>query len=311
MEENKIFDVAIIGGGPAGVASAIYVTRANKSAVLIEKNSIGGQLLYISEIDNYPGFVERDGFALAMNMAKQLKDMNVPLVSGEATALINEGELKKIVTTSGTFYARSCILCLGAGSKKLGLEKEVELTGSGISYCAICDGNFFRESEVAVVGGGNTAIEDAVYLASVVKKVHLIHRKLKYDADPALLSKLHILTKGADAKIIEHTPFVVGKIIGERQVDGIEIIRTDGAQKQVLNVNGVFVAIGRVPSSDWLGDQIERDENGYILVDENMQTNIAGVFAGGDAVKKSLRQIVTAVSDGAVCAINAIKSIRK
>lgn len=294
------YDVIICGGGPAGLTAAIYTARSLLKTLIIEKSGAGGQALTSLEIENFPGFPSIDGFTLCNNMLKTAVDFGAEIIYGEITEF--DLEKKKISTAGGIYTAKAVIICTGAGPKKLNLPNESELTGRGVSYCATCDGAFFKGKTVAVTGGGNTAFEEIIYLSNICKKVYLIHRQENFRASPALIKK---------AENIKNIEFILScKILEIKANDMVEkliIDKCDRNGKSEIDVSALFIAIGRKPQTDLI--YVDLDENGYILTDENMKTNVDGVFAAGDVRHKPVRQIVTACSDGAVAAESALKYI--
>ncbi len=291
-----IYDVIIVGAGPAGMAAAIYSGRAGFSVLAIERAFAGGQMAISHTIENYPGFKEEiPGALLADNMKVQAQNVGGEIVSEDVKELLLEGEVKKVVTHKNTYEGRTIVLAMGATPKKLGIPGEEEQMGAGVSYCATCDGAFFKDAEVAVVGGGNTAVEDALYLSNICKKVYLIHRRDAFRAQKVLVKKL------AEVENIELLLNYIPKSInGKFSVEGIDIENKITGEQKTLEVRGVFVAIGNNPQTDLIKDIIETDENSYIIAGEDCETKIPGVYCAGDLRTKKLRQIVTAAADGAV-----------
>lgn len=304
-----MYDVAIIGGGPAGLGAALYCLRGGMKTILIEKLFCGGQAATTYEVENYLGFVDPiSGPELVMNMEQQIKRFGAEIVNKDVQKLELEGADKKIICADETYSAKAVILCTGATPRTLGLPNEEALRGSGISYCATCDGAFYRGKSVAVVGGGDTAFEDALFLANFCKEVYLIHRRDSYRAAKILVDKLD----GSD-KIKRVYDSVVASV--NTNVDGgVESITVRNAKTDEtadLSVNGLFVAVGTIAENKLFLDQLDCDESGYIITDESMRTSVDGVFAAGDIRQKPLRQIITAASDGAVAANAAIDYILK
>ena len=302
----EIYDVIIVGAGPAGVSSAIYLKRANKKVVVFEKNVVGGQVAITPDVKNYAGFNGESGYELANIMQKQLEENNIELRFEEVVKTSLNEEIKTIYTHNGTFKARAVILCLGAGSKKLNATGEKELAGKGVSYCATCDGNFFKNKDVVVIGGGNTALEDVIYLSNLCKKVILVHRRDEFRADPVTVDSVKTLE---NVEICYSS--TVSKFNGENFLKSVTLKNLKTDEEIDVEVQGAFVSIGRAPDIDFLNGEIEVDNMGYIKCDENLQTNIAGVFVAGDIRPKMLRQIVTAVSDGAEASVYALNYLRK
>ena len=296
----SIYDTIIIGGGPAGLCAGLYLARGGYDALLLEGGFIGGQASLTSDIENYPGFENGiSGIDLAMKMEEQAKRFGLKTEYTEVKSAELSGDVKKILTSDGELRAKTVIIASGASPRKLGLPNEESLVGSGVSYCATCDGAFFRGADVAVIGGGNTAAEDAIFLSKIANKVYIIHRRDNLRAEQSYKNKI---SETPNIEVVYNSK--ISRIIEkDGAVGGIEIDKNgDGTH---LSVRGVFVAIGTVPKSG-LFTEAEKDENGYIITDENMKTSIGGVFAAGDIRRKPLRQVVTAVSDGAVAANSAM-----
>jgi thioredoxin reductase (NADPH) len=306
MGNKNLFDVLIIGGGPAGMSAAVYALRAGMKTALIEAEAHGGQIVNTYEIKNYVGFDEISGADLSNRMRKQIEDLGIANIYDKVTKLRLEGDIKEIDTAySGTFFAKSIILTMGAAARKLGIEREKELSGAGVSYCAICDGAFFKDKIVAVVGGGNTAMEDVAYLNKVAQKVYLINRSENFRADKILLDPVLKLIKEENSKIELLTNSGVTKLNGEMVLTGVEVTNFVTGEKKEIKLDGLFVAIGRTPSTSIVKGVVELDESGYIKADEHMRTNIEGVFVAGDIRVKEVRQIITAAADGAIAATHA------
>lgn len=302
---SDIIEVAIIGAGPGGMTAAIYAARAGFKTVIFEKSTVGGQMSYTNEIENFPGIDKTSGFDLAMILDGQAKKFDTKYINEEVRGINKEGNLFSITTSSGKYFAYTVILALGASPKNLGLESESRLRGSGVSYCATCDGNFYRGADVAVIGGGNTAIEDALFLANICRKVYVIHRRDEFRAEKILVEQ---------AKKISNIEFVVNSIpediLGKFEVEGIVIANKNG-EKKTIEVQGVFVAIGTNPNSGLVKDFVKLNDYGYIITDNNMQTSVSGIFAVGDVRDTVLRQIVTACADGAIAAQSAGRIIQE
>ena len=306
MQTN--YDVIIIGGGPAGMTAGIYASRAGASVLMIEKSGVGGQVAITSNIANYPGFKNVDGFVLSQNMFEQATALGVETIFAQADKLLLDGKEKQVIANGVTYTAHAIILSMGAYSRGLDVSNEKKFIGKGISYCAVCDGAFFRNKTVAVVGGGNTALQDVIYLSPIASKVYLIHRREGFRADQVVVDEFEKLCKTANVE--KCLNYVTENVEGGERVEKI-ILRNvlDGSIK-TLDVDGVFVAIGRNPNIELLDGKIDLS-NGYIKVNAQMETNIAGVFAGGDIVDKNLRQIATAISDGAIAGTNAALYAKK
>ena len=308
MQTN--FDIIIIGGGPAGMTAGIYSARAGMQVLLIEKNSIGGQVSLTGSIANYPGFKKIDGFELSQNMFEQMTALGVETLFGSVDEINLADEIKTVKVGGVTYSAYSIILSMGANSRGLDVTGEKNFIGKGISYCAVCDGAFFRNKIVAVVGGGNTALEDAVYLAPIVQKLYLIHRRKEYRADQTAIDEFEKLLDKQNSNITAKLGYVVEEIKGQERVQSLVLRNVETQEREELDIDGVFVAIGRNPNTELLNDAVTLD-NGYVVVDDTMETNVAGVYAAGDIVKKNLRQIATAISDGAIAGTNASNFVKK
>lgn len=305
-----VYDIIIVGGGPAGLTSAIYGLRAGKKVLVIERFMPGGQVALTKEIKNYPGYESIDGFVLATNMFNQATSLGMELITSDVLDYEFNGEIKKVKTYEGTFEGKTVILCLGASAKELELENEKRFLGRGVSYCATCDGNFFKDKTVAVVGGGNTAFEDVIYLSNLAKKVYLIHRRDAFRGDYASLEKLNTLAKD-NSKLEYVLNSTIVNLCGTEKLESIKVENKLTKEIQTLDVEGVFVAIGRKPDTDLVKDKISLDDKGYIITDADMKTNIDGVYAAGDVRQKTLRQIVTACSDGAIAVLSALTYLQK
>ena len=290
------YDVIVIGGGPAGYTAALYTARAGLRTVVLEKLFAGGQMTQATQIDNYPGFPEGiDGITLGMQMQEGARRFGVETVSTEVTAVDLNKPIKNVTTPEGQYEAPVVIIATGADHKHLGISREEELTGRGVAYCAACDGMFYRNKTVAVVGGGNSAAADAAVLARVAKKVYLIHRR-----DSLRASKVY-------HKPLENTENLeflwnnqVTELLGSDRLTGVTVTDNDGIQR-VVELDGLFVSIGRSPATS-LFRELALDESGYIVADETTRTSLPGVFAVGDVRTKAVRQIVTATADGAAAA---------
>ena len=303
---EHVYDMVVIGGGPAGFAAALYAARGGLDTVVIERMAVGGQMTQTGDIDNYPGFDEGiDGFTLGMKMQSGAERFGAKTVDAEVVSLELSGSIKKIITTEDEFLSRTVVIATGADPRKLDMAGEAALTGKGVHYCAHCDGRFYKEKTVAVIGGGNTAAEDALYLARIAKKVYLVHRR---DTLRATRIYCEALEKAEKIELIYNSK-LAALLTSEGRLAKIELANTADMQKSALAVDGIFVSIGRIPASDLVKGQLALDEGGYILADETTRTAIAGVYAVGDVRTKALRQIVTAVSDGAVAAHFAEKHL--
>lgn len=296
--DEKIFDTIIIGGGPAGYTAALYCARAGFSVLVLEKLSPGGQMGTTDTIDNYPGFPDGvNGFDLAMKMKQGAERFGVKTALSEVISTELLGSVKQIRTKKGTYQARTVVLATGAYPRELGLAGEQELRGRGISYCATCDGMFYRGKTVAVIGGGNTAASDALYLSRMCEKVYLVHRR-----DTLRASKIYHepLATADNIELVWNS--VATQLIYEEKVSGLCVQNKLTGETTEITCDGIFVAVGNKPCTQLFSGQVDMDASGYILADETTQTNLSGVFAVGDLRRKPLRQIVTAASDGAVAA---------
>ena len=296
-----MYDIIIIGAGPAGMTAAIYGKRAAKNVLVIEAIAYGGQIINTLEIDNYPVAPHISGFDFSTKLYNQAQEMGAEFIFDKVINIKDNTSFKEVITPNNSYKTKTVIIATGAESRKLGLDNEKELIGKGVSYCATCDGNFYRGKDVAVVGGGNTAIEDALYLADLANKVYLIHRKDKLKVESIDADKLK--TK-ENVEIIYNA--TVNKLIAKEKLEKIEII-INGKELKEIEVAGIFIAIGRVPENENFKKLIKTDEFGYIEAGEDCHTNIPGIYAAGDNRKKELRQLVTATSDGAIAATEAIK----
>lgn len=293
-----MYDLIIVGAGVAGLTSAIYALRANKKVLILEKKSYGGQIIESLEVENYPGFLKISGFDLVNNIYKQVKSLGGEIKYEDVEKITFE---KSVITNKNEYNAKSIILATGLVPRKLNINNEDKFIGKGISYCATCDGNFYKGLDVCVVGGGNTAMEDALYLANICNKVYLIHRRAEFRGENSLLEKLKNLN---NVEIIYKE--IIKSINGNENLNSITL-----SDNREINVSGLFVAIGRIPNNQNFKELINLDKDGFILVNEKQETNISGVFAAGDATSNTVKQLVTATSDGAVAAINAISYLNK
>ena len=296
MKRN--FDVIVIGGGPAGYSAALYTARAGLSTLVIERLYAGGQMTQTMQIDNYPGFHQGvDGFTLGMNMQLGAQRFGVETVNTEVLSVHLQGSEKKIQTDQGEFAAKVVMIATGAGHKHLGVEREEQLTGRGVAYCAACDGMFYKDKVVAVVGGGNTAAGDAMVLSRVAKKVYLIHRRNQLRA-----TKIYhdMLMQAENVEILWDS--AVSELLGDEMLAGVKLQNLKTGEETRLELDGLFVSVGRSPNTALFEGQLELDQGGYIIADESTRTSIPGVYAIGDVRTKAVRQIVTAAADGAVAA---------
>ncbi len=297
---KQIYDLIIIGGGPAGVSAAIYSGRAELSCLWIDRNFVpGGQISESGRVDNYPGLPGIQGAALGEALSAHAETLGQTPVRGKVLEIRKEGTHFFIRTKKAEYEARVVICALGAKHRHLEIPGEEELAGSGVSYCATCDGAFFKGRRVCVVGGGNTACEDALLLSGICEKVFLIHRREELRAD-SILQKRVLETENIEI-LWNRVP---ERVLGEQQVAGLELRNTKTGEKENLDVEGVFVAIGMLPQNEFVKELVELSRDGYVLAGEDCQTSLPGLFVAGDLREKKLRQVVTAVSDGA-CAVNS------
>ena len=305
---KKEYDVIIVGGGPAGMTAAIYAKRAALDTLIIEKQPFcGGQVLNTYEVDNYPGLPGIDGFSLSEKFHGHARNLEAEFYTGEMVELCEEGKKKVVVLSSGEkIYAKGVILALGSVHRKAMVPGEEELKGKGVSYCATCYGAFFRDQTTAVIGGGDVALEDAIFLARGCKKVYLIHRRDELRGAKILQNKLLSLD---NVEVLWDT--VIEKIDGDQFVTGVSLQNVKTGEKSELSLDGVFVAIGTVPDTKALEGTLDLDENGYIVAGEDGITSMPGVFCGGDCRTKKLRQIVTSAADGANCVFSLEQYLMK
>ena len=293
---EHIYDVIIIGGGPGGYTAALYTARAGLDVLLLEKLSAGGQMALTSQIDNYPGFEEGvDGFLLAEKMQAGAERFGAKTELAEVYSVDLKDKIKKVDTSEGVFYGKTVVVSTGASPRELGLEKEQSLVGRGVNYCAACDGMFFRGKTVVVVGGGNSAAADALLLSRICEKVYVVHRR-----DTLRATKIYQEPLMQAENVEFQWDSVVTELLHEDGFKGVRLKNVKTEKETEISCDGVFVSVGRKPVTEFLEEQIELDKGGYIVADESTRTNVPGVFAVGDVRTKVLRQVVTAVSDGAM-----------
>jgi thioredoxin reductase (NADPH) len=290
-----MYDICVIGGGPAGMTAALYSLRAGRSTLLMEEKSYGGQMAETGVIENMPGSPDAYGWELTMRFQQQVEAMEVQTCYERAVALEPQEGFTRIQTEQGTYEARKVILAMGVRRRRLGVPGEERLAGKGVGWCAVCDGAFFRNQTVAVAGGGNTALEDALYLSGICEKVYLLVRSHSFRAQELLAQRVR---EKENIEILWNTQ--VTEILGEEKVSGLRILQ-EGEEKD-LPVSGLFVAIGLQPDRSLYEGLLETDQNGYISAGEDCRTSVPGIFAAGDVRTKEIRQIVTALGDGAVAA---------
>ena len=294
--EKHIYDMVIIGGGPGGYTAALYAARAGLDTVVLEKLSAGGQIALTSQVDNYPGFEEGiDGFTLGEKMQAQAERFGAQTEYAEVTSVDLKASPKVIESSEGTFYGRTVVIATGAGPRELGVPKEQELVGRGVAYCAACDGMFYRSKTVAVVGGGNSAAADALLLSRVAKKVFVIHRR-----DSLRATKIYHEPLMNAENVEFRWNSTVEELLHDGKLTGVRLKDVHSGEENILELDGLFVSIGRKPATALVENQLELDKGGYIIAGESTETNIPGVYAVGDVRTKKLRQVVTAVADGAM-----------
>lgn len=303
---SKIYDIIIIGAGTAGLSAAIYGQRGGKSTILFEEMSYGGQIVNTPEVENYPGIKKTSGFQFAQGLYEQATDLGAEIRYEKVVEIIDKGELKAVKTSQGEYDGRTVIVATGAKARPLGLSEEERYVGAGLSYCATCDGAFFRGKTVAVIGGGNTALEDAQVLSELAKKVYLVHRRDEFRGEDANIERL---------KNRDNVEFVLSyepvEIKGSPLVSELVLRSKKTGELRSLEVNGVFVAIGTMPKNEDFAKVVKLDEGGYVIGDEDCHTNAKGIFVAGDCRTKKVRQLTTAASDGAVAALAAIEYINR
>lgn len=300
-----MYDILVVGAGTAGLSAGIYGVRQNKSVLILEANTFGGQIINTPDIENYPGIAHTSGFDFAMGLYQQAIDLGVEYRQTRVASIEDAGDHKIAVLEGGDRIAsRTIILATGAKNRPLGLAHEKEWIGRGISYCATCDGMFYRKKIVAVNGGGNTALEDAEFLSNIVEKVYVIHRRDQFRGEPVRVEKL---------RARENVEFVLNAnitaLLGQDRLEALEVTDKITGEKRIIKVNGLFVAIGQAPENMIFSNVVGLDKGGYIVAGEDCRTNVDGIFAAGDTRTKTVRQLTTAASDGAVAALAAVAYI--
>lgn len=297
-------DIIVIGGGIAGLTAAVYALRSGKSVLLFEKKSYGGQISQSHAVENYPGFSKISGAELSMNLHAQAKAFGCEF-KNETVTKVKDGAIKKVITNKGEYEAKAVIFALGAEPRKSGLENEQSLIGRGLSYCAVCDGNFFRNREAMVVGGGSTAVQDALYLAEICKKVYLVHRRDAFRAEDSLVAKL---------REKENVEFILDSVlvsaVAAPLLKSVTVKNVKTGEEREVAVNGLFLAIGQVPSTKDFADILPLDEYGYVIAGEDCKVS-EGIYIAGDCRKKPVRQLTTAAADGTVAATLACEELDK
>lgn len=290
--------MVVIGGGPGGYTAAMYAARAGRSVVVLEKLSAGGQMALTSQIDNYPGFEDGiDGFTLGEKMQQQAQRFGAETELAEVTALRLDGDIKQIETSEGLFYGKTVVIATGAYPRELGVPNEKALVGRGVNYCAACDGMFYKGKTVVVVGGGNSAAADAMLLSRIAKKVILVHRR-----DTLRATKVYHEPLRNAPNVEFRWNSTVSEFLYDSKLTGVKVKNVNSGEESAIECDGVFVSVGRAPAAQLVSGQLALDPAGYILADESTRTNVPGVFAVGDVRTKALRQVVTAVADGAMAA---------
>ncbi len=297
-------DIIITGAGTAGLTAAIYALRAGKSALVFEAQNVGGQIVNTPDIENYPGIAHISGFDFALGLAAQAQDLGAKIVYENVLSVEKDGAVFRVKTGSGEYESKAVVLATGAKNRQLGIDREQELTGKGVSYCATCDGMFFRGKAVAVNGGGNTALEDAAFLSNYCSKVYVIHRRDEFRGDR---KSVELLRSRENVEFVLNA--TVSAILGEDRVEGVEVTDKVTGEKRVLDVSGLFVAIGQMPANEAFASLAKLDGKGYFDAGEDCLTETPGVFAAGDCRTKEVRQLTTAASDGAVAALAACRYI--
>ena len=299
-----MYDVIVIGGGPAGLTAALYALRANKSVLIIEKGGFGGQITYSPKVENIPGFISLSGNEFAEKLTEQVMEQGADIEIATVTGVKDNGTNKTVVTDSGDFVGTTVIIATGAKHRLLGLDREEQFVGEGISFCAVCDGAFYKDKTVAVIGGGNSALQEALLLSEGCKKVIMVQNLDRFTGEERLLEQLK-----AKSNVAFITSAVVNRLIGEKDLEAIEIRHQDSGVLSTINIDGMFVAIGLLPQNEPFNNIIALNEYGYADSDEFCLTKTPGVFVAGDCRSKYVRQVTTACADGAVAALAACRYI--
>ncbi len=297
-----MFDIIIVGGGPAGLTAALYARRQNKNVLVLEKNSFGGQTVFSPKIENYPGFSEMSGMEFSDKLVDQVLKQGADLRMETVLEIKNNEDIKKVITDCGEYEAAAVIIATGAKHRLLGLEGEEELIGCGISFCAVCDGAFYAGKDVAVIGGGNSALQEAILLSESCRSVHIIQNLPVLTGEDKLIKILQ-----AKSNVDFTYNSVVTKLLGENELTGIIIRNTETGEDDRIILDGIFIAIGLIPDNEVAKGLIKVDSKGYIISDESSVTSCEGIFAAGDCRTKEVRQIATAIADGAIAALSACK----
>ncbi|WXG46038.1 MAG: thioredoxin-disulfide reductase [Candidatus Atabeyarchaeum deiterrae] len=301
---SNVFDLIIVGGGPAGLTASIYAERAKLKTLLIEKLAPGGQIALTDAMENYPGFPEIGGQDLANLMEAHARKLGVDIINSQVLQIVDKGSTKTVKTTEEDYVTRSVIVASGTQPKRLGVKGEENLIGRGVSFCAVCDGRFFQNKDVCVVGGGNSAVQEALFLSRLARKVYMIHRRAQLRAEKVTQERAL-----SNPKIELVWDSVVEEIIGNERVEAVIVRNVKDEKKRKLDVNGVFLYAGNSPNTEFI--DVKKDENKFIVTNENLETSMRGVFAAGDCRAKLLRQVATAVGDGALAAFLAERYIEE
>jgi thioredoxin reductase (NADPH) len=300
------FDVIVIGSGPAGMTASIYLKRANMNVAMIDGNAPGGQINKTALIENYPGYGKITGPELAYNMYMQTQELSIPFIYGKVINVIDKGNYKIVKLEKEEILCKSVIIATGRKARELGLNNEKELTGRGISWCAICDGSLFKDKEVAVVGGGNSALEESLYLSNIASKVYIIHRSNTFRGDMIFQEKVF-----SNPKIEVSFNTVIDKLnVKDKLLDSIDLKSNLTSEIKNLKISGLFIYIGFEPSIDFASSLNLNNSDGYIIVDNKMRTNVNGIYACGDIIKKDLYQITTATAEGSIAAMSVINDLK-
>lgn len=299
-----MYDIVIIGAGPAGLTAAVYAKRAEKSVLVVEKETFGGQITHSPKVENYPGTLRMSGNEFGEKLVEQALSLGAEIELDEITAIETDGKTKKAIGKNGVYEAKSIIIASGSKHRTLGVQNEERFVGAGVSYCAVCDGAFYKDKNIAVIGGGNTALQEAVMLSELCKKVTLVQNLSFFTGEKRLLEKLE---KRPNVEFI--TTSVVSALEGEDALSAIKIMNTETKEEKTLFVDGIFVAIGQAPENEPFASVSSLDDYGYIVSGEECESGTDGIFVAGDCRTKRVRQIATAVSDGAIAAVNACKYV--
>ncbi len=297
-----MYDIIIIGSGPAGLTAALYALRADKRVLVLEKENFGGQITFSPKVENYPAFMQISGNELAQKLMDQVMEHGADIELGEVTGIVCEQDRKKVLCTDEVYEARAVIIATGSRHRQLGLEGENELIGAGISYCAVCDGAFFNSQNVAIVGGGNTALQEAVLLSDICHEVTVIQNLPMLTGEGRLIRAIEAKP---NVRVI-YDSLVTG-LVGEESLRAVRVLNTVTDEEQELAVDGLFVAIGQKPENEPFSSLVELDANGYVLAGEDCKTSAPGIFVAGDCRTKGVRQVTTAVADGATAALAACR----